>query len=507
MLAWILGCALLGGFAYVLIAMLATPGAKSSHKPLQVFHFSDGQKIEVWGVSTGRHVVQLIPENQLPFSLVDREESSRSLMLGMEVITDEKNKIPVRIKFKPNTSHAAMLIDLQLSGPSHTLLKSPYFWTEAYGGIVCDDPRFSSNSQTGEINRLNQKDETEEMLQSAMAKAGLGILLQHQDPDSGWINLYGPFLIQKKWPNRFISVLPAWRRDLKNLKFRVVLQHGEPLEFTLPNPDIHTAPAHFSPTPLPYSHDGNDFILTAKHLTKIERPGSHPFSAVDLKFAYTKTIHPGVENPEPFFPNSLVYATDEWGNSLQLTSVGPDSGLGAAFPASSKWFTLHFDYQRNEDFQQDRSRGLAIFEGTVSADGKEIQFSTLKDAKLFGITHPPTVQIGYYHDTVFIDGATKDWECFKMEYEGEFDQTSIQNYFANFQVAQTRIFIGDESRSSGLTLELGSNYSHFNDHYDFRRERMWAFPPGVLTPGTKVTIAIHPPLPDEPIEMNLPIPD
>ncbi len=470
--------------------------------PILTATFSDGATLEIIGMSVNERVVEISPPKMFSISVFSSKGSSGGYYSGLKFKTEEEAGKVVRTRLT-SESPAAMFMEFRIKDADGIGMIFPTHLTQK--DLVSEDSRLSkSQFSTGFFKPENMDLET---LRAAMNKAGLQVLFQQRDPDSGWINLMGPSLFHEPWPDRYITTLSAWRRDLPDLDFRAIRADGEVVEFSLPNPDLRQAPSRTAPPlALPHIHKAADFNLTVNGIRRLASPGNLPLAAVDLKQEYTGSPVPGLKDG----PIRMAWGadSDEWGNVVKSRqTIDKKSLTCAAVPLKSRMLSFDLIVERTENYPHSPFSGCMVLEGKVTDDGLGIDFEPSRDAALLGISTIPACKISMVsaHDR---DDPTNRWSQLEMKIQGKGDQLeTVQRRIGEIHSGEFHFFIGDQNESSGLTDGGMSGGSGSNGgSFFFDRTVRRRFPPGVLAPGTKVRVAMDAPMKNETIHLDLELP-
>ena len=454
----------------VKIGFLETRSAPAIAQP-QVVSFADGGTLEIFGTSVGERIVEIAPQPRFKFPFSNRNGSSGSSYAGLNIQMEGVNGEIIRARLQ-SPSPRALLMEVRLKDRSGAAPALPVFlagWENQR--TIGNDDRILKRDHF--FPKFEVKDDSLGTVRAAMTKVGLQLLIQHRDPQSGWIHLMGPSMYHQPWPDRYIVALGAWRRDLPRLDFRAIREDGEVAEFSLPNPDFRKSatPAAVAKT-LPFVHTARDFTLAVNGMRRLQTPGNHPLATVDFEIHYKGLPIPGLkEGPISF--QGASQASDEWGNTVAFDRSfgGKKSGLGALLPANSKRLTLDLVLRRSADCPYSARSGVIILEGVVTADGLEIDFKPGADADLFSVVELPACRIK--------PAPTQD--------------------------PKPAVFLGDEDTSCGLA-QSGSGGCGGGVNFNFKHQSPRYFPPDALFPGTKVRIGLHQGVKNENMRFELELP-
>jgi hypothetical protein len=338
-------------------------------------------------------------------------------------------------------------------------------------------------------------------LAEAMKQAGLPLLVQHRDPEAGWIHLIGPQLFHESMKDRYLVMLPAWRRDQSTLDFRVVRQDGSATPFSIKNPDCKTSVSVPVPAAYPHEHKAMDYTLRVKGAGRVRKSGKHPFTWYEMELNYLGNPVNLYDNEEE--PLRLSYqARDEWGNTTfnEWGENGPNPrAAGVHLPAAGTVHELECTVTRTSAYPRHESEGVMILKGEVDPDGKHVTLAPLPDACRFGITSVSPVSLDPHDKSTlrlnlkvrFVAGATElpALEC---------DLGRAGNW-------QVLIFLNGSSTSAmvGTFISLGGNIApHLNA--DLSATSFLAR--NALPPGTPVRIGIFRPLDPDTVRFTVAAP-
>jgi hypothetical protein len=353
------------------------------------------------------------------------------------------------------------------------------------------------------------QDDQVETLRDAMAKAGLQLLIQHRDPQSGWIHLLGPSMYHEGWPDRYIARLAAWDRSKPTLDFRVIRADGQVAEFSLPNPDLRKTVSTGTAATFPIVHSAGDYTLTIHDVQRFAMPGDNPFTAVEFNLHYKGTPVLGLKDgPVECVP---IEATDEWGNvaKTRRETIRKQGYVGATLPAVSKRMTLKLHVHRTQNYPRLASDGYLVLEGVVNAAGSGADFKPGPDAALFGVSNTSVGRIKTTSSTWYGD-ETKGWKELEFEIRGENHSSeldTIQSRIGKIDHWQFLFFPGESAESAGLsnhgnTGGRGTGLGSFH----FNRELHHLFPPEMVKPGAKLRVGVHAPMPNDNLSFELELP-
>ncbi|MCX6876980.1 MAG: hypothetical protein NTW21_24670 [Verrucomicrobia bacterium] len=509
-LAWLAGSALV-----VLLILLAVKlgyqVTRSAAGPLKTVAFADGGELEVIGVSVGERVVEVAPGAAakwylLPFFSRFSGKGSRSgTWGGLNVYTEEEGGKVIRCRLH-SQNRAAMLMEFRLKESNGMAMKLPAYLVDH--DAVLQDERIGPKSAP--VGFFQPQDDSVKALSEAMNKAGLQVLIQHRDPQSGWLHLTGPSLFHLPWPDRYVVALSAWQRDLPTLDFRAIRADGQVVEFSLPNPDFRKAPAAGPTTTLPFVHHAGDFTLTVKQVRRFKTTGKHPFAAVDFDLHYTGAPVPGLKDGPIAFAGASKGAADEWGNVVEFAreTIRDQSSFGAFLPAPSKRMALNLVMSRNDSYPQALTEGFVILEGVVTADGLGVDFKPGPDAARFGITTLPT---GVIKPSGHGWSDEQGWKQLEYRVTGgnlTSELGAIESRIGEMGRWRCLVFQEERSESCGvIPLGWSGSSGSSGDRFTFDRQMTWLGSPEMLMPDAKIRVGMHGPLRDEQLEFALDLPD
>lgn len=507
--AWILGSiatvALLV-FAWNIGEWVSPPAAPA--KPLHIASFADGGSLEVLGLSTGSRMIHLSDGQHHPSPLATfTSGASESKWIGLGATTEEKGGVPLSCRIVPDTPRA-LTLEFRLASPDgNNIVRGRYLddW-----GFVSDDHHFRTS--TPSINgSFEPRDDSPVSLRAEMKRTGLPFLLQHHDPDSGWIHLLGPVVFHEPWPDRYVSILNSWDRSRPTLDFKAIRLDGGTVEFSLPNPDHRAKPETLSPTPLPFVHSGSDFTLEVQSIKRLARPGNHPLSALDIDLTYTGPRSHGLPDIPIHLDNASQVDTDDWGNSaaFRTTVVAGKTYQGVFLPAASERMKLKLVVSRDRNYPRTPTDAFLLLDGTVTADGRGIDFEPGADAPLFGISKMPVCRVEPA-DTKWHGKKLESWKTLKFRVEGASGRKEMEHIQSKVGDLTSAIFV---FFPAGLPTSVGmgdiggiGNSSSGPSGFEFGLEATNTVPPDLLEPGDTFRIGVVGKLPTETVDVDLELP-
>lgn len=486
--------------------LIPTPPVGVAAGPVKLATFPDGATLEILGVSVGERVVEVSPGRKFFLPFFTHKGSSGGTYGGLNIDTELEGGQVIRARLRSDST-AAMLMELRLKESSGLAMKLPNYLTQHL--MVLKDERFGK--ETGDRTRFFRPvDDSVQGLLDAMNKVGLQLLIQHRDPQSGWIHLNGPSMYHEPWPDRYIVALTAWQRSLPTLDFRAIRADGQVAEFSLPNPEFRKSPAAGPITALPLVHSGGDYSLTLRQVERFRTPGDHPFSGVEMDFVPRSTRIAGEYGAALTLKGGT--AEDEWGNrvSFEQNTIHKKLMFGAGLPASSRRMKIYLTVVRTVNSPRFESTGFNILEGVVSPDGLSVEFTPGTDAARFGIHSMP---VGAIKPTTpgWSDPATKDWKLLTFPVTGGNDVSqlpSIENRIGNIFGAQFLIFPEGSDESDGITpWGLDGGGGQGGEKFKFKRDVTWLGAPEMLRPGAKLRVGIHRPANSDELTFDLELPE
>ncbi len=197
------------------LELLATP-KPPPNGPRQTVTFKDGGTLEILGVSVGERVVE-ISRPKWFFLRFSSKGSSGGTWGGLNVNSESEDGNVIRSRLRSDST-AAMLVEFRMTESSGREMRLSSYLTQRQ--LVGQDDRISG--KTGSLGFFQPKDDRLPTLRAEMVKAGLQVLIQHQDSQGGWINFMGPSMYHEPWPGRYIAALTAWQRNLPMLQCRAI---------------------------------------------------------------------------------------------------------------------------------------------------------------------------------------------------------------------------------------------------------------------------------------------
>lgn len=484
--------------------LLATPKS-SVDTSRQTVSFKDGGKLEILGVSVGERVVEISRPKWFFLRYFSSRGSSGGTYGGLNVNSESEDGNVIRCRLSSD-SPTAMLMEFLMTESDGREMRLSSYLTQRQ--LVGQDDRISG--KRGSLGFFQPKDDSVESLRDAMKKTGLQLLIQHRDPQGGWILLNGPSMFHEPWPDRYIVALTAWQRNLPNLDFRAIRADGQIAEFSLANPDFRKAPLPGSTTTLPFVHVAGDFELTVKQVRRFATVGHHPFAAVEMDVRHTGAPVPGLKDGPVRFEGAPNGAEDEWGNVADFRSdtIRKKATYGAFLPANSKRMDLNLTIVRTPNYPRSVYAGFVVLEGIVGADGLTVNFTPGPDAALFGIRTMPVGTITP-KSTDSSKDPTHGWKQLVFDLSGGGDgraQESIESRIGAIQGLQILVFPDNRNTSVGFPDSRAGGGGSGGGQFNFNRRFGWSAPPEHLGPGAKIRIGIQGPLRNEEVRFSLELP-
>ena len=499
----IIGMALLGGLMMVSSgSSVRSPAAEST----PIFTFEDDAVLEILGTSIGKRIVEYGNRDEMQGS--EPGKSSFGSQVGggsnggIDIFTEKEDDQVVRCTVRA-LSAKTMLMEVRLSEIKDTPLRMPAYllWPDR----VFDDTRLGGEAG---VRSLKLLEDSEEGWREAMAKAKLQLVIQHRDPQAGWISLAGPFLYNEVTKDRYIMVQPAWQRSLPALEFRAIRASGMIREFSLPNPDYIRVARRGTYEPSPQVHKASDYTFTLDGVARAPVPGRLPFVYFKTKLEFDGEI---VDDPE----NSPVRVSgfqvkDDLGNlvPMEWETIRNQSVCGVFLPAASKGMSASFIVARPPYYRRSEADGIMVMEGVVADDGKTADFKLLPGTEGFGIGTLPVGKIAPVGKGMD-EGATRGWMTLGFRLHGENDPKSYEPIIRKIGAMggwQYQIFPEGSVKSAGNPNSVRYSYGNSENHLNFTIDVSWLGPPETLRPGTKFRVALHAPLQNDELKFEVALP-
>jgi hypothetical protein len=485
------------------LELLATPKPPPNGSR-QTVVFQDGGKLEILGVSVGERVVEISRPKWFFLRYFSSKGSSGGTWGGLNVSSESEDGNVIRCRLRSD-SPTAMLMEFRMTESDGREMRLSSYLTQRQ--LVGQDDRISG--KRGSLGFFQPKDDSVPTLRAEMVKAGLQVLIQHQDPQGGWINFMGPSMYHEPWPGRYIVALTAWQRNLPTLQCRAIRADGEMAEFSLENPDYRKSPLPGATKPLPQVHSGGDYTLTARTVERFATPGDHPFSQVELDFVSGgKPVGDGRFRSLTFEGGTVE---DEWGNvvKFQRETIRKKTNFGSFLPAASKRMTVNLTVVRTVNTPRYATTGFPVLEGVVGPDGLGVEFKPLPDAARFGIVSMPVGRINRV-GPAWVDAVRKDWRELSFKLSGENGTKEFEALEARIgKLGQWQFLVFPEGSSQSAGILANPNDGGYGSgigrsHFD--RQVTWLGPPAMLLPGAKIRLGVHEPLKNDDVRFDLELP-
>ncbi len=462
--------------------------------------FPDGGELRIYRTSVGDLTVDYPQERS--WNPHTTKDSICPYIGDLQVRTDTRNGKTIRRSARMDQTNA-LFIEYSLISPVGIPQRLPAY-LEALGRVE-SNTRFGTVGHVGSFDRIGDSPAD---LGIAMTTAGLPLLLQNHDPESGWIDMQGPYLFDTDSMTRSVGALCVWRRDLPTLDFRAVRADGAVAAFSLRNPDYRKSPVMSSPGPPPLRYRAVDYALEIQLWEPSVQIGNHPSTTVELNLQVGGRPMKG-DKGDPVSLGATT-AEDEWGNKAPFREMmtGSKHRQYVSLPAASRVMKLHLKICRAPDHPQNEADGAMVLEGTVTADGLTVEFLPGPAAAWFGIGNrvigkiePPKhgrVKIGH-----------SDWSTMNMVVAGGGDSVALkplERRFGDLSQWQLLATPGAGRDSAGIVTLKGRGGSKRNNEFQFQTTFDWQAPPEMLAPGATVRIGIFQPLPDDDLTFELELP-
>lgn len=492
------------GFGALLIAKLTVwivklgSASRVAEETPQVASFPDGSELRIYRGSVGELAVDY-PEGGSWKLITGASEGTYSFG-DAGVTTNLKNGQVVRRVARVYLTDA-LLLDISLHDPNGAAQRLPSYLDG--GHFISHDSRFGAGDTFGRSFEAASNSLPD--LEAAMIECDLSLLIQHHDPQAGWVDLTGPYLFDADSMTRSVVALSAWQRDLEKLEFRAIRSDGAVAEFSLPNPDFKKSPAKVSPGPLPQMHRAADYAVELRGVKRLASRGHHPFAEVDMTFESGGKTVKG-DHGDPVALGGMT-ATDEWGNRLpfELTSIQGKLRMGAYLPTASRHMTLRMPVRRTQNHPRNATDGVILLEGVVAADGVNVEFQPSSAAAGFGIEKTVSGTIRLSNEPFEVT----NWKVLEVSVSisgSEAELKSLESRMGKLTDWQLQTFPGESQESAGvLGIPIYSS-STGTLGFSFEIPYQWQAPPDLLKPGAKMKIGIFGPLPGDDLTFELDLP-
>lgn len=486
---------------------LKVPTVPSGNSLLTV-SFPDGSSMDIIGISMEKRVME-IQSNRFsnPF-LSGPLEEFRDFIGPADIHGQKRGEKVIRVSAH-SKSPAGMLMEFRIKDKDGKGMVFPaYLVGENW---VNQDNRLRMPPPPGEWFKPESMEIPD--MQAAMSKAGLGVVFQYRDPDAGWIHLLGPTLLHAPWPDRYVTMMNVWRRDLPTLDLRVVRVDGQAAEFSVPNPDFRKSPVTKPPVvAIPYTYDASDFELTTTRVRRIPSLGTLPLIVLDLKLKYKGTPIPGLVVGPLNFRWFETQAIDEWGNQGTFTMYNIDNRplAGVRLPLASTRLSVDMSLIRTTDYPRAIDSGYMILDGNISDDGSKVAFKLGKDAAVVGVKKRSRCEIkdvGFLGENNRIESTRRErGRQIELMIEGEdLHSEVVRKRIGEVKNCEIHIFLGERDQSSGVKYQESVIFLN-DDSFEFGSSMKWTFPRDELAPGTRVRVTMDAPMRSEPIRLELELP-
>lgn len=370
----------------------------------QVLEYADHGRLEVFGAGLGEYVVERVPVVQPQAGMLERLRDKFGHVRvsvgssGHSVESSSSSDGRYQIETRSDFQNGVMKSCRTAAGELQPLMLELRMFDSA--GVVARHGRCLSSGTVMEVSEYSHEEigalgplgtQAAEH-RAALGAAQLGLLVQHRDPVSGWVNLDGPYRTKAELDGRGLYLLFGWQRDQLELDFRAIRADGEVVAFKIANPDYQKEPAaQPAALELPARLEWEGFALELSALRRVARPDGQPFTRCGLE------LRPGQLgiDPDDLLRVETRYVSDEWGNRVPLgLAKGPDGWEeGFALPGGSRRANVHAVIGKSPWYPRAEGECVMLAEGVVSADGKRVDFTLLPGAAEFGVTAVPVCEL------------------------------------------------------------------------------------------------------------------
>jgi hypothetical protein len=327
---------------------------------------------------------------------------------------------------------------------------------------------------------------------AALEAAALGLLVQHRDPVSGWVNMEGPYPTPAELGGRQLFLLVGWQRDQADLEFRAIRADGGVVPFKVRNPAYSKAPLVMAkPLSVPATEVWEGFEARLVSLRRVAAPDSYPILEVEVELGGMSEL--GME-PEKMVILRMEGATDEWGNEapLEVRTTANGGVTGFVLPGSSRRAELRLRVDKSPRYPRKVSECVLLGAGEVGAGGKRVKFELLPGAAEFGISEIPDGE-------VVLGGAAGDAEMpeeLQIRYKGNLTEARVGELTGRYGLPtywRVVFFVDGAEVSSGRPMRAGGS-AEGGAMIQLEASLSWCCAGGTLRPGARIQFGITPEL-------------
>lgn len=486
------------------VFLRSSSGQGKAVDPILGLVFEDGAKMEVLAIDIGILAYQEFPAVMPGWGEKSSSHSSyaHGFFHGGGFTTTTREENAVKSWTAAQDYARPLLIGIRLREASGKPMNIASSFSRLW---MHEDMRLSKRG--GRIRGGDWAGFTGDELAADLRKLGIDMHIQLHDPDSGWLPMSGPLWIGEEHPGDHVIALSVWRRDLQTLRFRVIREAGEIVEFQLPAPptpawDMRVIAAE----PLPIIRTGDGYTARLEKFEISDHIGGSPSIRALPVLESARYTTDGERDAH--LEGRMIGLRDEAGNLDPFHFYHKRAHRGL-FQRQSSRLELLYQVRRNDSYPMPAADCLIIAEGLVSADGGEVVFTPLPGAARMGISEIPAMAIGPSEDGFYSKIVGE--HLLPIRVEGKFDGAGLPGRFHGHEPGDLRlvVFREDEDESSGISNFQGSGSSsgsmdvHIGKvggsrrDWEFHREDEWYAPSGALAPGKRIRLALAPPLWDD----------
>jgi hypothetical protein len=315
------------------------------------------------------------------------------------------------------------------------------------------------------------------------------------DNNGNWITGYGPHGCPDDPFMRGVAGFEGWPRTGAILRFRAIMDGGEPVEFQLPNPNYGNKPESWKAVSLPHTVAAPGWEIMLAEVFETRDPGQA--SALVPNFTFTDKISNSSQE-WPFIRLGIENVLGSRGTgSGSHFPKGASRGMDTAYfmPQDEDLFKFRYTISRNENYPYPSTDFTIIAKAKVSPDGSKIDLIHTKTG--LGIT---SIIFGPVTSPEYSNyGGKQSFEIdIKRKFGSESEYRKVDAFLGDWREVRSAVF----SPPGSMPLGVVEPHSHGMAQSGYKGSYEWGGTwSGDLKPGQELEIGFAKTIPDETIEI------
>lgn len=496
----------------VVVGILAVWGIRSWKRtpllppPIATGTFTDGSKIELLQVTTGRiqHAVHQP-------TVMHRDQTRSFAANGNPGVSTQTNMV----------THEVDGIGMETLLPDPLLIE--FRWTNP-AGVLLRPERVQNQSWVvrtmGSSGSLEQCPSAQDMMAMVAKEEDCPeILVQMADGQGGWLNVDGPVVSPEDPHALCFGIMAAWPRSQAELKLRFIIYGKPPLEFTVPNPRVvAVTPSAEKPAALPAEFKHPEFAVRLRKVESFPIRENFPLVSPEVHFEDQR-------GKGWFWHWKLTEAEDESGNRVFIDAAYRRRGeIAEGFLLSpvGNLVRIRGQVHPTSAYPRKVSECTIVGEGVLDPSGV-LALSKTAAAEELGVTHLSSAPLGSNEvvDMVSMALAGQDVkdrvlpgdraitpQAFEITVDGELNQQQARQAEAKHGAIlkwQIVVFLDDEGESDGViafrrsSTSVGAAKLGKLDRQSSEYSQTYGWG-GRIVPGQRVRVGLVAPKPPVDVE-------